>query len=346
MTTVAPIEAGIGQIWLGKQSALGTVKPTTDTNWIVPRDIGSNLHAAVVDSSEGYVDGKRWSAPSIFRDTSGGQVGTINYQAQVETTGQAWAWQFGSDTVTGGSDPWTHTIDSNATGTVYLTARQKVGANVGPYRSVYIDSRSSKTVWDCSQSQNVAHLGIDLASLLAGQFALTDPAQAAATPDPINWTSVSGQCQINGVTLAEISGENVTADLAIAPFWGDSVSPAALVEGKPDGGLSRSLTTIVTATTLPILYNSIFGTQTPTGGTNVSPTPTFASMQTKYAFGANRDVTYVSPRVHLNLGDVAPAAKPDGGTIEMTFGGEALPSGATAALTVIVRNGDSTSYTA
>lgn len=344
MTTVAPIEAGIGQAWLGKQAGLGTVKPTSDSNYIVPRWTGGEIGPNAVNGSEEYVDGLRWSSPAIFRDTAGGQVGTLEYQAQVETTGQAWAWQLGSDAVTGGGDPWTHTIDTNGTFVPYVTLRKKVGANVGPLREVYIDSRVSKTVWTCSQSQNVAHLAVDIASLVPAQFALTDPAQAAAAADPINWTSVTGQVVLNGVTLPEVSGETITADLGITPYYGDSVSPAALVEGK--NAPQRVLDAIVTSTTLIQVYSSIYGTQTPTGGTNVSSTPTFASMVTKYQFGANRDVTYTSPRVELDPSSFKITPSPTGGTLALSFGGNCLKSGATAALTIAVRNGDSASYIA
>jgi hypothetical protein len=338
----APIEAGIGQIWLGKQSALGTMKPMADTNWIVPRLKAGELGPNVVNGSEEYVDGQRWASPAIFRDTAGGLVGTVSYQGQVETVGQAWAWQFGSDTVTGGSDPYTHTIDTNGTAVCYLTAHKKVGANVGPVREDYIDSRASKTVWTSSQSQNVVQIDVDLVTITPAQASLVDPTQVAATPDPINWTSVSGQVVLNGVTLPEVSGETVTADLGVTGYWGDSVTPAALIEGK--NSPTRVMDTIVTANTLKQVYAAIYGTQTPTGGTQVSSTPTFASMSTKYAYGANRDVTITTPRVELDPSSFKISPSPTGGTLALSFGGNCLKSGATAAVSVVVRNGDSASY--
>lgn len=339
----APIEAGIGQVWLGKQSALGTIKPTSDTNWIVPRLTSADLSAAAANGEEEYVDGLRWSSPAEYRDTAGGAVGTIEYQAQVETTGQAWAWQLGSDTVTGSSDPWTHTIDTNGTGVMYLTARTKLGANVGPVRQAFVDSRASKTQWVSSQSQNVAHMSVDLVSINPSIFQLTDPSQAAATPDPVTWPLVTTNVLINGVSLPEVSGETIVADLGITPYYGDSVTPAALIEGK--NSPQRTLDTIVTANTLIQMYAAIYGTNTPTGGTTVANVPTFCSMDTKYVVSASRSVEYVSPRVVLDPSTFKFPPSPTGGTIPVSFGGSCLKSGATAALTVIVKNGDSTAYT-
>jgi hypothetical protein len=338
----APIEAGIGQVWLGKQSALGTVKPTSDTNYIVPRLTSADLSAAAANGQEEYVDGLRWSSPAVYRDTAGGAVGTIQYQGQVETIGQAWAWQLGSDTVTGGGDPWTHTIDTNGTAVCYVTARTKLGANVGPVRQAFVDSRVSKTVWTCSQSQNVAHIDVDLVSINPSIFQLTDPGQAAASPDPLTWPQVTTQVLLNGVSLPEVSGEGITADLGITAYYGDSVTPAALIEGKSSP--QRTLDTIVTASTLIQMYAAIYGTNTPTGGSAVANVPTFASMTTKYVFSGTRDVTYVSPKVELDPQTFKFPPSPTGGTIPVSFGGACLKSGATAALTVIVRNGDNTSY--
>ncbi len=344
MTVAAPIEANIGQVYVGKQSALGTIKPTSDSNWIVPRLIADGLSPNVTDSTEEYVDGKRWASPQITRTAAGGAIGTLEYQAQVEVCGQSWAWQLGSDTVTGGSDPYTHTIDSNGTAVPYLTVHKKVGVNVGPIRQDYQDSRASKTVWNCGTGQETAHLAVDYMSLGAGAFSLTDPSQAQAAADAITWPEITGQVVLNGVTIGEINSESITADLGITAYQGDSVAPAALVEGK--NPIVRTFETIVTATTLKQMYNAWYGTQTPTGGTTVANQPVFVALVSKYVLSATRTVQYTSPRVQLDPSSFKPGAQPTGGTIPVTFGGNCTNSGASAAFQVVVLTGDATSYIA
>ena len=344
MAVGAPIESGIGTLHIGKQTAQGSVKATGDAGWQRVKWAGGELRAAKEIGSEEYVDGQRFGSPAMFTQKAGGEVGTVEVQAQIGSTAAMWAWLLGSDTVTGGSDPYTHTITSAGTAGSYVTLRKKVGANVGPVREVYWDAKFSRGSWNAGGDQMVAHSEFDVMALKAAEFSLTDPATAETTDDPVVWTEVDGQAKLNTVQLDEISGETVEVQTNMEPFWGDAVLPAALVEGK--GEITRQMRTIVTAETIKQLYNAIYGTQTPTGGTTVTNTVINLDMDTKYVRSASRDWRIWTPRVAVDPADMRVSPLPEGGAVELVFSGRCRIDGANPALTHVVRNGDSTSYIA
>ena len=120
--------------------------------------------------------------------------------------------------------------------------------------------------------------------------------------------------------------------------------PAALIDGK--GGITRTFRTIVTSETLKQLYQAIYNTQTPTGGTAISNQVIYFDLDTKYVRSASRDWRIWTPKVAVDPADMRVSPLPEGGAIELSFGGACLVSGANPALTMIVRNGDSASYIA
>lgn len=339
----APIESGIGSLWLAKQSALGARAGVTDTSTIRPRWASGALKANKMLGQEEYVDGNRFGSPAVYADNLAGEVGSVVVQAQPETAGPLFAWILGVDTVTGAGDPWTHTMTSAGTGGKYLTIHQKVGSAIGPVRQRYWDAKIAKLMWECGQDQKTAHLTSDVQALTAAEAFGTDPTAAEATTDPFYWPEVVGAIQLDTVVTAECHGEVLEIDTKLSPYKGDNISPLALVEGK--GEITRTVRTIVTDDTLANYYNALYGaTGSPASGTLPVATVYYANIDTKYTKSANRTLQIQTPRVAVKPDDLVVAPQPEGGVVEMILGGVALKNGATPALTVIAKTGDSTTY--
>lgn len=124
------IEAGIGTLNYGKQSAKGTkaTAATTTVGYNRPKWVSGQLAAKKILGSEEYLDGNRFGSPSPFTDRVGGDVGSVVIQAQAENAGLFAAQILGSDTVTGSGDPYTHGLIPHAvppaTGGPYMTVER------------------------------------------------------------------------------------------------------------------------------------------------------------------------------------------------------------------------------
>jgi hypothetical protein len=338
------IESGVGTVNYGKQSAKGVVATaaTTTVGYDQPKHQAGGLQAKKTLGSEEFTDGSRFASASQFTDMIGGEVGDLTIQAQPENAGLYGAQLLGVDTVTGSSDPWTHTITSAGTSGAWATWWLKVGANVGPNRELYSDSKIAKLVMNCSDKQNVVHYAMSIQSCNPAQVYAVDPAKAQAATDPYYWTETSGAITFDGKVNSDVSEEIVEIDTGLKPYWGNDIRPAQLIEGK--GKIISTLKTLVTNEGREEYLKALYGEVAPAAGKQPVKAVFYASAKTVYEKSATRKMTIERPRIAVDPANMEIAPKPEGGEIEISFGGECLKEGGTPALTLIVLSGEEKSY--
>lgn len=341
--SVEAIESGIGGVWYSKQSALGAQAASNAAGTKRLRKVGDNgFKPNKTYGEEEYVDGESFANPAMFVENVAGEVGTQEWQAQPDTAPMAFAQIGGVDTVSGGGDPYTHTLTSSGTSGSYGTWRQKTGSAVGPVRECYWDSKLSKLTWNCGQDQQVAHQTADVTALKAGEKFLTDPTAVDSGEDPYRWNEVTGSVTVGGVVLAEAEGEQLEIDRKLDVHKGDSVSPVAIIPTK--GEIMRNVNAIVTANTLPLIYQTIYGSQTPTGGDLPSASVVTLTISTLYTRSASRTLSISTPNVAIAPDDFEVFPRAEGGKIPVVFGGRCLKAPASPALVIVAKTADSAAY--
>jgi hypothetical protein len=338
------IESGIGTLNFGKQAAKGTpaLAATTTTGWNRPKWSGGVLGAKSVLGKEEYVDGLRFGSPSNYIDTIGGAVGAITIQTQAENAGLYMSQMLGTDVVTGAADPWTHTITSSTTSGGWGTWWQKVGAAVGPSRELYSDTKLTKLVMSCSDKQNVMHYAMDLASVNPAETFTTDAAKTEDATDPYYYTETEGAITFDGSVFSEVNEEMLEIDTGMKPYYGNAPIAVQLIEAK--GTIIRTLKTIVTDETLKKYRKAIYGEEAPATGKKPVAKVFFAAIKTVYKKSGTRSVTFTTPKVAIKPEEMAIGAQSEGGEIPISFGGDCLKEGATAALTVVAESAEPTTF--
>jgi hypothetical protein len=346
-----PIEAGVGHEWQSKQTTLGTIEPSAAATMKHLRKVGDNsLKAAKVTGSEAWIDGNAFASPAQFIDSVGGDVGGFTYQGQIATTGFQFAQVIGVDVVTGTTPDFTHTIASGNANGPYQTFYQQAGQSVGPINMSFWDALISKLTYNCGQDQKPVHLAVAVAALKAGNWFTTAPAITDATTgaasdqgaDTWNWNEGVGAQTIDAVAFNEIDGDTLEIDRKIGVHRGDSAAPACFI--RPIGTITRTMSAIVTDNTIPKMKTALFGTASPTDGQAVSLAPSYVALKSVLTRSAVRTLSIDTPRVSINPSDWEMGPRTGDGKTPVTFTGDCLKNGATAALTVIAKTGDSAAY--
>lgn len=338
------IESGIGGVNYGKQAAKGTkaVAATTTVGYNRLKHVGGGFKSGKVLSSEEYTDGNRFGSPSVFTNFVGGTVGAVELQAQPENIGLFWAQLLGSDVVTGAADPYTHTITSAASAP-WGSWWMKAGSAIGPQRELYWDSKIAKITQSAPRDRNVLHLSVDVACLKPAEVFSVDPAKTEDASDPLLATEATGGFTFDTTAIADISDHVVEADAGMTAWYGDSILPLQLVDGK--GRITQSFESIVTDETLLKYRKAIWNSTAPADGTLPVKDVFYAAATRVYTRSATRTATFTSPRIAVdpaNFEEMAPM--PNGGVKAIRFGGICLKSGATPPLTVTVLSADAVAY--
>lgn len=338
------IESGIGTLNYGKQTAKGSIATaaTTTVGYNRPKWVSGQFAVRKTLGSEEYVDGQRFGSPSPFTDRVGGEIGEVTIQAQPENGGLFVAQILGSDVVTGAGDPYTHTIASSGTAGAWGTWWQKVGSTVGPERELFWDSKIGRLALDVGRDQKVMHLSLGCMALTAGQVYTTDPAKTEDTTDPFLWTEVTGAVTFDGTVISESHGETLEIDTGMEAYYGDDIAPNQLIEKK--GTITRTLQTIVTDVTLAKYRKAVYNNTAPSAGDRPVKDVFTAAATTVYTKSATRTFTVSTPKIAVRPDDMVVAPSPDGGALELSFGGQCLKSGSSAALTITALTGDATAY--
>ena len=197
MATV--IESGIGTINYGRQSAKGSIATaaTTTVGYDQPKWAGGNLTPNKKLGNAEFIDGSRFGSPSTYTDSVGGEVGSLSLQLQPENAGLYCAAILGVDTVTGASDPYTHTITSAGTSGHWATWWQKVGSAVGPERQYFMDSKIAKLALSSTFADKVLTADLDIQSLTAATTYATDAAKTQNSSDPYFHTEATGSFSVD-----------------------------------------------------------------------------------------------------------------------------------------------------
>lgn len=342
MTTA--IESGIGTLNYGKQPAKGTpaTAATTTVGYDRPKWFDGALGVAKKLSSEEYTDGNRFGSPTTFVDTVGGDVGSLVHQAQPENVGLRFAQTLGVDTVTGVSDPYTHTITSAGTSGAWGTWWAKVGAAVGPVRQMFSDCKTKKLAFMVGRDQKTMHLTEDIVSLNPGEVYASDPAKAENASDPYLWTEGTGAVTFDGTVDSEAHEETLEIDTGAQAYWGEDIKPCQIIEKK--GTIVSAVKTIVTDATLLKYYKAIYGKTNPVAGDKPVKDVLYAAFTTLYSRSATRTLSISRPYIAVDPAEMVVGAQREGGPIEISFGGACLKNGGSPALTVVVLSAESTSY--
>lgn len=342
MATV--IESGIGTINYGRQSAKGTAATaaTTTVGYDQPKWAGGHLSPNKKLGNAEFIDGSRFGSPSTYTDAVGGEVGSLSLQLQPENAGLYAAAILGVDTVTGASDPYTHTITSAGTSGHWATWWQKVGSSVGPERQRFSDSKIAKLALSSTFADKVLKADLDIQSLSAAQTFGTDAAKSQNTSDPYFHTEATGTFSIDSTVINEVTESMLEIDTQMKPFYGDSIAPLQLIEGK--GLITKSVKSIVTDDTLGKFRKAVYNAASPSSGTDPNSAVFYAAISQTYTRSATRTLSISAPRVAIDPATMNVAPKPEGGEIELTLGGTCLKNGATAALSIVALSGDATTY--
>jgi hypothetical protein len=336
------IESNVGDLHKTKQTTLGTIEPSTATTMKhLRKATEDSLKPAKTYGSEEWVDGASWGSPGMFVDTVGGDVGSIAYQAQIETAGPAFASIIGVDVVTGTNPDFTHTITTSPVSGLNLTYYSAVGQSVGPWRNSFYDARVNKLTWTCGQQQNIARVMENVFAMKAASWASTAPTAVDSGSDAFNWNEVTGSLSVNSVTLPEIESETFELDRKLDVHRGDSAAPICFVPGK--GEITRTMSALVTDTALPVIKQILYGTPTMTDGLAVSNQVQYVPMSSKYTRSAVRSLQIDTPKVAVDPSDFEIGARPEGGKIPIAFGGRALLSAGTIT-TIVAKTGDTGVY--
>lgn len=340
------LDSGTGNLWYTKQGAKGTkATPGVTVLDSKPKWFDGQLDVNAVDGMEEYTDGNRWGSPSVYRDNVLGDLGSLTIQAQPYTASLFLAQLCGKDSVSGATDPYTHTITSAGTAGAYGTWWQKTGENVGPLREAFYDTKIGKLTMTCSEKQNPMHFELGILGLNMETF-LVDPTQTENTDDPFYFpeSTVTGTSQVvvDGMTLSEVNEEVLELDTGMEAWTGNDIKPNQLVEKK--GTIVRAIKGIVTNETLKKYSKAVYGSEaaiTEAGKTPANKALT-AVIKNKYEKSASRSITIENPKVEIDPKNMKIGAQREGGPVAIEFGGQCLKEGATPAFTAIVLNAAAT----
>lgn len=339
------IESGVGTLNSVKQTAKGASPDFTSTTRPADRPKWEDgvLDPAKTLAESDYLDGKVFGSPSQYTKQVSGEVGNLVIQVEPANAGIYLAYILATDTVTGASDPYTHTITSDPTSAQpYVAFAQSVGQAVGPKKDIFWDAKLSALTLSSSTDQQELTYDMKVNALKGGQIFTTTPAKTENAEDPYLHSETDGQVTLDGTVTCEISESIVTIDRKQSVMWGNSIEPCQIVDGK--GEITCSVKSVVTDVTLAKRNQVLYATATPTAGTRPVKDVFYGAISRKYVRSASRSLQIDTPRVAFKAEDLKVGPRRDGGLIEITFGGRALRSGATPALTAIAKTGDSAAY--
>lgn len=333
------IEAGVGTLNTVKQTAKGAAPDFTSTTGTAdrPRWVDGVLDPAKTLGQTEVIDGQTFGSPTTFTDKVSGDVGNVVIELQPENADIYCAYALASDVVTGAGDPWTHTITSGNGVQPYIGLAQSVGNSIGPKRDSFWDAKVNTFTLDSSEGQQPLTADMGIKALKAGQIMTTAAAKTEQTSDPYLHTETDGQITLDGTLTCEVDQSVVTIDRKQIAYWGNSIEPCQIVDGK--GEITASVKSIVTNDTLSLRNKILYNTATPAVDTRPVKDVYYVSITRKYVRSATRSVEIQTPRVACKPEDLKVGAKRDGGMIEITFGGRCQRNGATPAITIIVKNG-------
>ena len=340
------IRSYAGNLQIAKQNQRGT--PAT-TGFHEFRRVDGRISVEKQIESVNYIDGNAWSAQDFDYVQQISGAGSLTIQATPEGAARLLAWSLaGTDTVTGASNPYTHTIDSPGTGLTYLTVIDAVGGTGLVDGRQYSDCVITE-VEITSAFGDVVTVKLDLLAITINDGGNSLPASATTTDgEPLLHTQGSGNGYFklaglnSGATVPEVEQFVLTVNTGIELLYGDSVK--AYIAHKKRGTVSWSCTAAVTDETIKVLNQHLYGSASPSLGATPSTSVFTGSFNPKLYQSASRELEISIPknRVMVEAGSVDPNAAGDKATLSIA--GMARKPDSGSLITVTAKTGDSAAY--
>lgn len=324
------VESNIHAFWVASQpSGKGTPATVAQKRLIT---VAGDLDVNRDDGAENFSDLDRFGDSADFVNTiTGGGSLTVEAQAN-EAAYLCWLF-FGNETFTAksvGVSPPKFEFEPGANIGKWATFWKRVGMST-IFRRKFNDCRISSLRIEGSTANKVVKIIPTVISLDPGEVFTSDPAVAInATQDPFVYTEAKGTFTVDGTVFTGHSQFAVTIDDGLAAVYGDDVVPYDLIPGNAQVNL-EGITMLLDDASLARYNTQFYGTATPTAGTK--PLKTIPALGT-YSFDLVRGTLDNRLRMKVELGsvkwapDVAVPPNPDGGAIELAWGGQARKNAA------------------
>ena len=333
-----------GNFYVGKQSGKGSAASVFHSFRRVDGRISINKELDSVN----YVDGSAWAADDFdfVKKISG--AGSITLQATPANAGRLMAWALGgTDTVTGSSAPYTHTIVAGS-GLTYLTVRDGVGTIGGVTDArQWTDCVITQVELTSTSDAGVVTIKIDLLAITANDSGgSAAPAPDTVDGEPLLHTQAVGNIKLAGLNsgagVPEIEQFSLTLDTNIELLYGDNLT--AYIAHRKRGQISWSCSAAVTDTTIQLLNQHLYGTSSPSFGASPSTTVLTGVFNPKFVQSANSELSINIPKskIAIDTGSIDPNATGDKATVAIA--GVARTPSSGALITVAAKTADSAAY--
>lgn len=336
-----------GALWVGKQTAKGTA--ATDMQKRLPL-IDGGLSPKSESAMRRFLDGKRFGKKVSFKKQTmvGGEVTIL---ATPEALAFVESCIHTNETVTGASAPYTHSLDSSADDSAWLTFVQRIGTGATLLRDKFVDCRIVGYEINGSAGSD------DPVTITLTVIGLTIETNQSADPTPLDdpndeseayvWTDIAGSVEIDAQQFSNVSQLSLSVGTGEELYFSDDVTAYDVVSGEPT--IDFAGTFLVDDDGLDLWNRIQYGTVSPAEGDGISRTEFKGSLSWEWAYGSTsalRSATYTLNNVTLNTdSEITPS--PEGGAAEISIAG-AVEEGddGSAAVEIEHKNTDSSNYDA
>lgn len=333
-------ESNIYAFWVAAQTGKGTPATAATKRPIV---VAGDLDLSKDDGSENFSDLDRFGDQSDYVNTVTGG-GSLTVEAQTnELAYLCWLF-FGNETFTAlvaGTTPPTYVFTPGANTGKWATFWKRVGMGT-IVRRKFNDCRISSIRFEGSTANKIVKVIPNIISLDPGEVFATDPTPGLnTTQDPLVYTEGKGTFTLDGTVFTGHSQFAVVVDDGLAPVYGDDVVPYELVPGNANIMLD-GITMLLDDTALARYNTLVYGTAAPAAGTkplkSIPPTGSYTFDITRGTLAARQRFKLEIAGVKWNP-DVAIPPNPDGGAIELAFGGSMRKVAGQPAIRITVETG-------
>lgn len=348
----AVVESNVYGLWVAKQSAFGSPAASATKKLI---QVGGSVGGTSAYGSENWSDTSRFGDATDYVDTiQGGGAPVI--EAQPDEAAYLYWLFFGGEVVTG-TGPFIHTFTPGATGSFWSTWWQRIGMST-IVRQKHNDMRISSLRIEGSTANKVCKVTPTLVGADPKETFATDPTPttsfgtAGAASDDAPWVYTEGKSRytVDGTTFTGHSQFAVVVEDALAPIYGDDVSPYAFVPGTAQVRV-EGITMVLDDASIAQYNKIVYGTASPSTGSKPlrslggQALGSWGCDLQRNGVGAaalqRHQITIPGIRWTPDV-DIAPS--PDGGPIELALAGGARKSGSNPRITIVCNN-NSAAYT-
>lgn len=348
----AVVESNVYSLWVAKQTAYGSPAAAATKRLI---QVAGGVGGTSEYGSENWSDGSRFGdATDYVNNIAGGGAPTIEAQPD-ELAYLCWLF-FGGETVTG-TGPFVHVFQPGNTGSFWCTFWQKIGLST-IVRQKHNDMRISSLRIEGSTANKIVKVTPTLVGADPREIFVTDPTPttsfgtAGAASDNAPWLYTEGKSRfmVDGTALTGHSQFAFIVEDALAPVYGDDVSPYAFVPGLAQVRL-EAITMVLDDASIPQYYKIMYGTPTPTTG--AKPLRSLAGQALgswtadlqRNGVGAAALQRFMPEVAGVRwTPDLDLTPNPDGGPIELALTGGGRKSGANPRCKITINN-NSPAYT-